>query len=197
MISQKQLEAHAKTIEHLRHPPFHPLVTEGLKWYGTYEFKGADVDNPVILSWARTMELYFRDNGDDYRADQCKSYQHDAEEWCTLGISWCCWSLGYTVPRALKWSQAYAKWYEPVLGRPQPGDLGVTWRPDPKKVLPDRALGHVFIVVDSSYKGFVEALGFNQSDAVNIKTIRVDETRLVGFRRLTDAWRRPDGTRPT
>src|SRR5262245_59860259 len=98
MISPKELAAHAKTIPHLQNPPYHPLVAEGLKWYGTYEFPGLDADNPVILGWAQAMEKYYRDNGDTYRAEQCLSYKHDAEEWCTLGISYVCWSLGYTVP---------------------------------------------------------------------------------------------------
>lgn len=196
MISERELKAHAQTIPYLQGPrPFHPLVEEGLRWYGTYEAKG-DADNPVIVNWARVLEAYYRRHGDDYRADQAMSYKHDAEEWCTLGLSYCCWNIGYTVPKALKWSQAYAKWYEPVQGPPQPGDIGVTWRPDPKKVLPDRSLGHVFIVLGVTVKGFVNGLGFNQSDAVSIRNIRVDITRLVGFRRLTDKWRRPDGPRP-
>ncbi len=167
-----------------------PLVARALSHYGTIEVPG-EADNPEILRWVRTMEDFYRARhaltgaaNDLYRADDLAKYQHDAQEWCALFTGWCLFQEGYELPKYIRWSWAYATWFEPVLGKPQPGDIGVTWRG--KK---EDQIGHAFIICDQIMPSFVEGIGGNQSDAVNIKTIRVDQ-RLLGFRRPTEKWRR-------
>lgn len=170
----------------LRKPNLPSQLVYGFQYLDLYEVDGIG-DNPEIVRWARELEAYWAGKGDDRRAAVFRRYQHDSDEWCTLYLTWVLHNDGWKTPVEGLWSIAYGKMYEAVLGNPEPGDICVTWRDDPQKVLPPRSLGHAALVVEKQVKDYVELLGGNQHNGVNVITKNL--AKLIGFRRLTPQWR--------
>lgn len=130
------------------------LVKEALVYYGIYEYPG-NKDNPIILSWAKELKIYW--------------YDHDAIAWCGLFIAYVVKRAGYKVVdnplRALSWKDF-------GIGVPFPrfGDIVVFTRDGG---------GHVGIYIGESDDSYY-ILGGNQKDEVNIS--RLNKTRAVAFR---------------
>src|SRR5690348_10364789 len=89
-----------------------PLLSEALKCYDIRETPG-DEDNPVIISWARSL-------GDD-----AWWFVHDSQAWCALGVAYCAKQAGYILPFEPAKSLSWARFEDEVPFQPnitQPDD---------------------------------------------------------------------------
>lgn len=129
----------------------------GMSLLGTKEAPGKDVDNPVIIQWAK-----------DEGGDIAKEYTHDWIPFCALGVNHCFTKSGLKGTEtlwALDWN---ADSMQQRLGHRWPGVklLG----PAVGAVAPmlRNGGGHVIMVAGKDQHGNIMGLGFNQSDTVSI-----------------------------
>lgn len=149
----------------------HPrILLEALRLHGVKEVRG-DMDNPVIISWAKEVGGWIAD-----------WYKSDAVPWCGLFMAVVCKraKLPYkqTALRALSWSA----WGEHVT-IPMLGDVLVFTR---------NGGGHVGIYVGEDVSHY-HVLGGNQSDSVSIS--RISKGRLYAARRTKWKWAQPKNIR--
>ena len=96
----------------------------------------------------------------------------DETAWCSAFVNWVYLQAklsGSGKPNARSW----LKWGRPT-DAPQPGDVAVFWRGDPKGWE-----GHVAIFLEET-DGMIRVIGGNQHDAVTEASF--PEWRLLGFR---------------
>ena len=131
-----------------------------LKEIGVKEWK--DGDNPVVLG-------YFKDAGFD-------EINNDETAWCAAFVGAMLKRAGYDTTNSLL-ARSYLDWGTPVeLKDAQPGDVVIIPRGK------SNWQGHVFFF--HSRKGaFIQGLGGNQQNAVNIASFPVGEGRILGIRR--------------
>lgn len=152
------------------HPPYRWLLDEtaprilieAIKLYGTIEAENEE-NNPIILSWAREIGGYAKDN-----------YSQDSIPWCGLYVGVCAHRAGWDVPHNPLWAFSWSNWGRPVP-EPMLGDILVFSRDGG---------GHVGFYVGEDHEAY-HVLGGNQSDAVTF--CRILKTRLKATRRCP--WR--------
>lgn len=128
-------------------------------YIGTTEAPGA-ADNPEILEMYATI-------GQDW-------IEHDEVAWCAAFVGHCLEKAGLRSTRKLT-ARSYLEWGIPIeMADAQPGDIVVFRRGN------SAWQGHVgFFVAQSG--AWIEVLGGNQGDAVNVK--RYPAAKLLGVRR--------------
>lgn len=128
-------------------------------YIGTTEAPGA-ADNPVIMEMYATI-------GQTH-------VEHDEVAWCAAFVGHCLETAGIRSTRKLN-ARSYLEWGVPVeLTEAQPGDIVVFRRGN------SAWQGHVgFLKAQSG--AWIEVLGGNQNDAVNIR--RYPAAKLLGVRR--------------
>jgi len=103
----------------------------------------------------------------------------DETAWCSSFVGARLEDAGLPSTRALN-ARSYLEWGEPVtLDNAQPGDVVVFWRDKPSSWK-----GHVGFFVRRAGE-FIEVLGGNQANAVNVA--RYPVSRLLGVRRMASA----------
>jgi uncharacterized protein (TIGR02594 family) len=142
------------TEEDLRRAPW---LAFALDTWGERELQG-DRDNPRILTWARDLGV----------ADV---YQHDAQAWCALWLSWCLsgayrriaddWRANLPAGATCLRAAAFRSWGRSLpLTSSARGAIAVVTRPIGKF--------HVAFLWSRDQHGFIDLLGGNQSDEVNL-----------------------------
>lgn len=131
------------------------MIQEALKLYGTEEFVGTK-DNPVILQWAKELNLG-------------SLYLHDSTAWCGLFMSIVAKRAGKRLPPGPLWARNW-RLFGTTAGRPSLGDSLVFSR---------GVGGHVGLYVGEDDESF-HVLGGNQGDTVSIVSINKD--RLLACR---------------
>lgn len=131
------------------------------KEIGTYEW--AEGSNPKVVQ-------YYADSGN-------AGIKDDSVAWCAAFVGAMLKRAGYKGTGSLA-ARSYLKWGESIAERDiQIGDVIVlargnsTWQ------------GHVFFAAGKPRNGFIDGLGGNQQDAVNIQRHRL--TKFLGARRGT------------
>ena len=137
-------------------------------YIGTTEAPGA-ADNPKILAMYASI-------GQDW-------VEHDEVAWCAAFVGHCLETAGLRSTRKLN-ARSYLEWGVPVeLSEAQPGDIVVFRRGS------SAWQGHVgFLKAQSG--GWIEVLGVNQGDAVNIRLFAA--AKLLGVRRAGNVAPRAD-----
>ena len=135
------------------------ILVQAVKLIGTKEIVGK-AHNPIILDWARELEL--------------KAYTNDEIPWCGLFIAYCAHKAGVEVVDAPLWALNWAK-YGTAVDQPMLGDV-LTFKRD--------GGGHVGIYVGEDRTHY-HIIGGNQGNEVNI--MRIAKTRLHQARRT--AWK--------
>ncbi len=133
------------------------MVLQALKLFGTMEISGAK-DNPVILSWAKEVDL-------------AKTYSHDSIPWCGLFMAVVAKRAGKEVPDSPLWALSWADFGVVPVGGPMFGDV-LTFKRD--------GGGHVALYVGEDTQAY-HCLGGNQSDKVCFT--RMPKSRFYRARR--------------
>lgn len=135
-----------------------PAYQLALQEVGTVEWK--DGHNPKVLA-------YFKDSGHAYVKD-------DETAWCAAFVGAMLARAGIK-PSGKLTARSYLDWGHPVdLADARPGDIVVIPRGN------SAWQGHVFFFVKKS-GAFVEGLGGNQADSVNVQ--RFQAKKILGVRR--------------
>lgn len=144
------------------------VIVEAYKYYGTKEIVGPQ-HNPVILDWAKELELE-------------KVYNSDEIPWCGLYVAIVCKRAGKNVVKNPLWARNWNNW-----GVPQKtamlGDVLVFSR---------GSGGHVGFYVGEDAKCY-HVLGGNQGNQVSV--VRINKSRCIGIRRTKWKIRQPDNVR--
>jgi hypothetical protein len=153
-----------------------PLVKQYLNILGTYEWPN-EQDNPIILDWAQEL---VKAGYEDF-----KTYEHDAQPWCSLGMSIVARRAGYPLPTKPLWSQAWKRWGFKVE-EDQCGELGdvcVFVRDDPERKLPRGNLGHVGVVIRAE-PDLIHLIGANHASPTGgeVSIIKKSRANLVAMR---------------
>lgn len=135
-----------------------PILDLAFNFTGLLEGPG-NLDNPVILDWARELGGYQKD-----------IFTHDSVPWCGLFMAYITTKAGYKPPK--KWEAAIS-WRTFGVEAPKPG-LGDIM------VLSRKGGNHVaqYVCEDTTH---YHLHGANQSNAVNIS--KFPKSRLVSARR--------------
>jgi uncharacterized protein (TIGR02594 family) len=136
--------------EYLKDEGVPSIIREAVPLLGTREQPGTR-DNPLILSWARELEV-------DFEA-YAKQYTHDSIPWCGLFVGLVCKRANWVeqMPSTFLWAQSWATFGQSAK-QPSLGDVMVFVR---------KGGGHVAIYVGEDNTHW-HILGGNQSDQVNI-----------------------------
>lgn len=132
------------------------MIIEGLKLFGTEEATEVGEDNPVILLWAKEVNI--------------PNYIHDSIAWCGLYMAVVAKRAGKEVVKDPLWA---ANWlhFGSVMNEAMFGDVMIFKRPGGNHV--------ALYIAEDTYTYFV--LGGNQGDMVDI--IRIAKSRCIGIRR--------------
>ncbi len=136
------------------------ILLEALKEVGTKECTG-EVDNPVILGWAKELGGWIAD-----------WYNNDSIPWCGLFMGVIAKRAGFPHNQKALSAREWSYWGQHVEGNaPMLGDVCIFQRPSG---------GHVGIYVGEDTECY-HILGGNQSDSVNIA--RISKDRFLVARR--------------
>ena len=138
------------------------LLAWARSYIGTSEVIG-DVNNPIIMEWARILGV--------------THYTNDDREWCGLAMAFFAHVCGAEKPSSFLLARNWLSVGAPVL-RPIPGDVVVFWRG-----APDGFDGHVALY-EGEDAASIWTLGGNQIDSV--RQYFYPRERVLGYRRL---WR--------
>ena len=140
------------------------------RFVGTKEI-GGDTDNPQILSFLKLDNSW---------------PEHDEVPWCSGFVNYICWLLRLPRSKSLRARSWLTVGRAIRLDEAEPGDVIVLKRgggdqPGPEVI---EAPGHVgfFAGFDTVAAEWVQVLGGNQSDGVNVREYSTE--RLLGVRRL-------------
>ena len=140
------------------------------RFVGTKEI-GGDTDNPQILAFLKLDNTW---------------PEHDEVPWCSGFVNYICWLLRLPRSKSLRARSWLTVGRAIRLDEAEPGDVIVLQRgggdqPGPEVI---EAPGHVgfFAGYDTVAAEWVQVLGGNQSDGVNVR--EYPTTRLLGVRRL-------------
>ena len=140
------------------------------RFVGTKEI-GGDTDNPQILSFLKLDNSW---------------PEHDEVPWCSGFVNYICWLLRLPRSKSLRARSWLTVGRAIRLDEAEPGDVIVLKRgggnqPGPEVI---EAPGHVgfFAGFDTVAAEWVQVLGGNQSDGVNVREYGTE--RLLGVRRL-------------
>jgi uncharacterized protein (TIGR02594 family) len=142
----------------LYNEPGPKMILEFIKLYGIEETEGAG-DNPVILGWARDLEL--------------REYNHDSIAWCGLLMAKLAHEAGKPFPKDPLWAYNWSRWGTEVpLDQILFGDVCVASRPGGN---------HVFLNIGEDTQCYHGGAG-NQGNRVSIA--RILKGRVFSARRL-------------
>ena len=136
------------------------VLVQAVKQLGVTEIVGKE-HNPVILGWARELNL-------------ASVYNSDEIPWCGLFVAYCCKMAGLDVVDKPLWALSWANWGNPV-SEPMLGDVLTFKR---------TGGGHVGIYVGEDLTHY-HVLGGNQGNSVSVS--RIAKSRLHKARRT--AWK--------
>lgn len=127
------------------------ILEKALDYYGVVEFPG-DINNPMILSWAKQTKKEW--------------FTKDEYDWCGIFISYIVHSCGFPIPQRSNRSLSWIDWGVEVT-EPRPGDIIIF-----KK---EGISGHIGIFIKEEEDHYW-VLGGNQNlegkDSVNIKKLK-------------------------